>query len=57
MCGIICLILLFCYLVYAVKFCKWLHYAFNYQFKYLEKKSNEELEEIYKPFDRCDFNK
>ena len=57
MLGIIWLIIILLYLIYAIWFCRWLHFAFNYKFKYLEKNSNGDLEDIYKPFDRDDFNK
>ena len=46
------------YCLYAIFICRWLNFAFNYKFKYLEVRNNEEdLEEIYKPFDRYDYKK
>lgn len=45
------------YFLYAIFICRWLNFAFNYKFKYLELRNNEDLEEIYKPFDRTDYHK
>ena len=51
------IVVIILYSIYAIFICRWLHFAFNYKFKYLEVKNNEQLEEIYKPFDRYDFKK